>query len=120
MRRVSTLFLLFLAAALVAGSGCARKKPVTPADTPPPAIEPASSDMATTEVTQPNPQTTDPVEDPLSGDLASLNEYLRRQGLLGDVYFDYDRAELPREVYPGGSGEPPAFLGPAGLGWEDT
>jgi peptidoglycan-associated lipoprotein len=94
MRRASTLFLLFLAAALVVGSGCARKKPVTPADTPPPAIEPTSPDMATTEVTQPNPQTTDPVEDPLSGDLASLNEYLRRQGLLGDVYFDYDRAEL--------------------------
>jgi peptidoglycan-associated lipoprotein len=94
MRRVPTLFLLALAATLAVSGGCARKKPVTPADTPPPAIEPASSGPATTEVTESNPQTTDPVEDPLSGDLASLNEYLRRQGLLGDVYFDYDRAEL--------------------------
>lgn len=94
MRRASTLFLLFLAASLVVSSGCARKKPVTPADTPAPAPEPASSGPATTEVTETNPQNTDQIEDPLSGDLASLNEYLRRQGLVGDVYFDYDRAEL--------------------------
>ena len=31
-------------------------------------------------------------------DIAKLNEYLRSQGLLGDVYFDYDRAELREDA----------------------
>ena len=94
MRRPSsTLFLLFLAAALAVSGGCARKKPVTPAEAPAPAIAPSAS-TPTTEVAETNPPIADEVEDPLSGDLASLNAYLQSQGLLGDVYFDYDRSAL--------------------------
>ncbi len=94
MRRASTLSVLFVAALLVASGGCARKKPVTPADTPASALEPSSSVPTTTEVAEANPPVADQVEDPLSGDLASLNAYLQSQGLLADVYFDYDRAAL--------------------------
>jgi peptidoglycan-associated lipoprotein len=34
------------------------------------------------------------VNDPLAGDLATVNRYVREQGLLADVLFDYDRHEL--------------------------
>lgn len=84
---------------LVLASGCRGRKqqpprtaadlPVTstaPVPDPAPAPEPAP-DMAPA-----------PKPDPLDGDLDSVNEYLRRNGLLGDAYFDYDRAELSEEA----------------------
>ena len=37
----------------------------------------------------------DPLADP---DIASLNAHVRDRGLLGDVYFDFDRAELRGEA----------------------
>ncbi|HEY7216228.1 MAG TPA: peptidoglycan-associated lipoprotein Pal [Thermoanaerobaculia bacterium] len=36
--------------------------------------------------------------DPLSGELGDLNQYLRRQGLLVDTYFDFDRSSLSFEA----------------------
>lgn len=87
------LILSFLSIALLATSGCARQKKATtaPEAAPPPAIAETTPD--------PEPAPAAPAApaaeaDPLSGDLATVNEYLRRQGLLGDIYFDYDRASL--------------------------
>ena len=36
----------------------------------------------------------DATPDPLAGDIAAVNEYLAANGLLGDVYFDFDRSDL--------------------------
>lgn len=82
-----------LSIALLATAGCARKqKPTTAPEAAPPA---AMAEAAPA----PEPMPAPPAEpaaapDPLDGDLASVNEYLRRQGLLGDAFFDYDRASL--------------------------
>jgi peptidoglycan-associated lipoprotein len=76
--------------------GCARKKPTTApqapveevaATAPAPAPEPSM-------VPEPAPEPADP----LDGDLASVNEYARSQGLLGDVYYAYDSFDLTDEA----------------------
>ncbi|HVS00452.1 MAG TPA: peptidoglycan-associated lipoprotein Pal [Thermoanaerobaculia bacterium] len=75
-------------------SGCARKpKPTTTDDLAVP--------VETSTVPASAPAATVPVEsgdDPLAGDLGSVNEYVRSQGLLGDVYFFYDSSELSPEA----------------------
>ena len=89
--RLTALCLLSLT--LLTTAGCGRKKVNTAPD-----AAPAPAPMAETTPAPPAPPPaapTDPVEaDPLSGDLAAVNEYLRRQGMLQDTYFAYDRAEL--------------------------
>lgn len=81
--------------------GCPKKKPAT---------TPADLDVETTTVPSPNPTTTpaqdveqpaapdvndQPEVDPLaSGDIAAVNEELRRRGFSADVYFDYDESGL--------------------------
>ena len=90
------LFLLFLPLALLAAVGCTHKQKVTtaPAAAPPamtaskPAPEPPRPPAALP------PAATAAAPDPLSGDLASVNAYLEKHGLLQDVYFDFDRANL--------------------------
>ena len=90
------LCLMWIGLSLTVLSGCSRKKPATaPAAAPvqeaavaapaPPPEPPAAPEPA------PEPM------DPLAGDLASVNEYLRSQGLLGDVYYAYDSADLSEE-----------------------
>jgi len=53
-----------------------------------------------TEVTAPTtpPVTTDKTQNPLDKDLQTVNSYVQQQGLLGDIFFDYDRAELKPEA----------------------
>lgn len=87
------ILVLGLALTVLTTTGCGRKKVKTaPEAAPPPAA------MADTAPAQPAPPPAAPVDqveaDPLSGDLAAVNEYLRRQGMLQDTYFAYDRAEL--------------------------
>jgi peptidoglycan-associated lipoprotein len=87
-----------LAAALLVFPGC-RKKPQ-------PAPQP---DLTTSTVTAPAPVTTDvsprpsppvsdPRPDPLSGELEGANRHAYEQGLLGDIYFDFDRADLTEQA----------------------
>jgi peptidoglycan-associated lipoprotein len=75
---------------------CPKKKPVTPAEdmtTRTTTVEPSA-----TEVTAPAaPSVADETEDPLSKDLQDVNAYVQEQGLIGDVFFDYDRADLRSE-----------------------
>ncbi len=82
-----------VALALVALLPACTKKPKT------------SPDLSASTVTTPAPTTVDvepntnaqPVdqeENPLDKDLASVNEYLVANGLLGDVYFDFDKSDL--------------------------
>ena len=72
-------------------TGCSKKEPATPTVEPPapPAEEPATDVTA-----PPAPAPADPTPDPLSADLVTAQEYAERQGLLGHIYFDFDKYEL--------------------------
>jgi peptidoglycan-associated lipoprotein len=75
-----------LAALVVLLPACRKKAPTTPAQA-------AAAPQAA--ATAPSPPTGAAAQlDPLAGDLATVNEFVRREGLLGAVHFDYDRAEL--------------------------
>jgi peptidoglycan-associated lipoprotein len=88
----SRLFVCLLLVTLLAVPGCRRKQkpPSTAADLPVASV-PTDPAPAAPSAARPVPDS-DP--DPLAGDLASVNEYLRQQGLLADVYFQYDQASL--------------------------
>jgi peptidoglycan-associated lipoprotein len=84
---------LALVLAVVVLPACGKKK-----------AQPAP-DLSATTVTTPSSPTVDveprsqaePVDktpDPLAGDLAKVNDYLAANGLLGDVYFDFDKSDL--------------------------
>jgi peptidoglycan-associated lipoprotein len=73
-------------------TGCPKKKP-QPA--------PASAPVAVTAPVAPaptGPSEGDPIETPLDGDLVAANEHAYRAGLLGDVYFDFDQANLREDA----------------------
>lgn len=96
MNRGSNGLWMLAVAALLIG-GCAKKAPQT-SDV---SANPVRTTSAPTDVTSaPRPSTNDTAAyDPLSDpDIAKLNEYLRSQGLLGDVFFDFDRAELREDA----------------------
>ncbi len=46
---------------------------------------------------KPRPEVSDQTQDPLAGDIAAVNEYLQKNGLLGDIYFEFDKADLTEE-----------------------
>jgi peptidoglycan-associated lipoprotein len=91
MTRGRTIWVAMMVVAMIGGA-CAKKAPQTDVSAAPVTPSTAPTDVSPA----PRPSTNDPqVYDPLSDpDIAKLNEYLRTQGLLGDVYFDYDKAEL--------------------------
>src|SRR3954449_3771457 len=100
MRSRTIFTTLMILACLVFASGCHGRKqqpPKTAADLPVPSMSPVPEPAPASE---PEPDTVAPAPspDPLEGDLDSVNEYLHRQRLLGDAYFDYDRAELSEEA----------------------
>lgn len=89
-RYMTTLGALALIVLLAAAGGCAKKQaPVTAPD-----LEVEVAPMPAAAAPAPVKQAAAPSNDPWSGDLESVNRYAREMGLLGDVYFDYDRAEL--------------------------
>jgi peptidoglycan-associated lipoprotein len=94
MRIHSSMMALVMLAFL--SGGCAKKNVVTsptPTPEPPPPRQEAALPKPT--VTPPPPAV---VPDPLAGDLAAVNRYVRDQGLLADVLFDYDRHELTEDA----------------------
>jgi peptidoglycan-associated lipoprotein len=91
----STLPLTLALVLLVGGAaGCAKKKPVT---APAADLEVASAPVAPAPAAAPAPAPAT-ADDPWSGDLESVNRYAREQGLLGDVFFEYDQAQLKPEA----------------------
>jgi peptidoglycan-associated lipoprotein len=90
-RRVWPLIAFALVTTLVVG--CRKKAPVTAAAIPPPAPP-----VAVAAAPPPPAAEAPPASDPWSGDLDALNAYIREHGLLADVYFDYDRAELRQDA----------------------
>lgn len=93
--RILTVTLLMFAC-VISTTGCRKKAPVTAPDLAASTVAAPTPAAAPAPALEPEPAPT-PAADPLDGDLASVNEYLRSRGLLVDVYFDYDRAELSPE-----------------------
>ena len=92
MRPMSRVLIPVLAFVALVALGCPKKAPKAA-----PASEPA---VAPVEVAPrpANPTDSDPTASPLDADLAAANLYAREQGLLADVYFDFDKAELRTEA----------------------
>lgn len=85
MKRTPRALLL---AALALGAACSPKPPKT---TPPAPAPTAVEAPRTTEVP---PVPPDPTPQGLPQDLVELNAYVEREGLLGDVYYELDSANL--------------------------
>ncbi len=84
--------LLCFALLLGGAAGCRKKvTPVTPPDIAPTIEATPAPQSSPAPEAAPAPA---PEQDPFAGDLESVAAYARAQGLLGDVYFDYDQAEL--------------------------
>jgi peptidoglycan-associated lipoprotein len=73
-------------------SGCARRHRAASPVAEPVAVE------STPVVAAPTPVPADEVEDPLEAELAAANDYAYANGLLGDVYFDFDRYALREDA----------------------
>ncbi|MCM2270151.1 MAG: peptidoglycan-associated lipoprotein Pal [Thermoanaerobaculia bacterium] len=95
MTRTRTSLAIATLALAIVLPACRTKKPEAPPPVPTPTVMPA---QPTTDVA-PRPQgaVSDQTPDPLSGDIVAVNDYVTRNGLLGDVYFDFDKAELSEE-----------------------
>jgi peptidoglycan-associated lipoprotein len=78
----------------VALPACRPKKPATPTDD----LSGSTVTTPTAPTTDVNPNTrpavSDQKPDPFSGDILAAQEEAYRSGLLGDVYFDFDKADL--------------------------
>lgn len=77
--------------------GCPKKKPATQPEEI--QVDTEEMDEMPEEIT-PEPVMTeeDEVAPGLPSDVEELNEYLRDRGLIGDVYFDFDEADLRPEA----------------------
>ncbi len=86
------LSLVLVGLSLILLPGCNRKKPTTAPEAP------IQAEVAPPPAPAPEPPPAPPAPsapaDPLAGDLASVNEYVRSQGLLDDVFYEYDSANL--------------------------
>ena len=90
--------LLLLAALMLSLPACGKKR--VPPDPP------SSSQLSTTTAAADTPRSVPPAaprstatdEDIWNADLPTLNRYLKREGLLGDVYFDYDQSSLSSDA----------------------
>jgi peptidoglycan-associated lipoprotein len=82
---------------LVGATACKKKDAKTGADMD---IRPATVEPPPQEVTsEPEPVITgDQQPSPWEADLQEVTEYARQEGLLGDVFFDFDRYELRPEA----------------------
>jgi len=109
MRRTG---LVTVALVVVLGvGGCAKKSPAAAPAASPPAAPPPAGPLTPPPQPPLAPPIPVPDHDPLdAADLDAVNAYVRRAGLLGDVYFDYDRAELG-ETARGQLERNAAFLG---------
>jgi peptidoglycan-associated lipoprotein len=80
---------------MVAGVSCKKKAPATP-EAPMDPVAPTATPAE--EVIAPPVQPADDTPDWMSDDIKKLNENLRAAGLIGDVYFDFDKYDLKPEA----------------------
>ena len=92
-RWIALALTLFLALAVAA---CGKKDPATPVP-PPDDTEMTAPDTEEVEPQQTPATTTDPVERQRPATLDAWTEDLRNSGLIGDVYFAFDKYDLDAE-----------------------
>ena len=90
------LVVLMMVFAVVAVGGCKKKKPVTNPDMTitPTTVEPTQEVAPATEPAIAGDET----PDLFAQDIVTANEAAHSQGLLGDVFFDYDAFELRQDA----------------------
>ena len=78
--------------------GCPKRAPKTPAEdlsTKTSSVTPQPEEVTAA----PSPSSSaDRTPDPLAGDLAQVNSYAQSQGLIGDIFFDFDQSDLRAEA----------------------
>ena len=95
----SLLWCVALTALLLMVGACGPKAaPDLPADvTEPEPSKPAERDV-TDVTTSPRPTTSDAKPNPLDADLKTADDHARESGLIGDIYFDFDKYDLKPEA----------------------
>ena len=82
---------------LAVSAGCKKAEPDTPAAPPPPAPTPAPPPVV--DVAPPPPAVVeDTTPDPLDAEIMDADGHARANGLIGDVYFDFDKYDLKDEA----------------------
>ena len=96
MNRTRTPLWLATLALAVLIPACAKKAPPPPPAIPQPVtpVAPSTTDVGP----RPTGVTSDKEASALPKDISALNEYVMKNGLLGDVYFDFDKADLTEEA----------------------
>ena len=93
MKSKWTLPLIIACVLLLTSVGCKKAEPDTPAnDAPPPTqtAPPPPPDIPPA----PSVSTDDERPNPLAGEIVEADRHARSTGLIGDVYFDFDKYEL--------------------------
>lgn len=90
-RRFSALFLSALVLLAIGACKKAEPEPPPPPAPPPPAAEPPPPEPVPP---PPEPPVETGYESPWSEDIVEANEQIHADGLLGDVYFEFDKATL--------------------------
>ena len=94
MKRTRTQLWIATLALAVLIPACGKK----PAPAPPPEIPKPVPPPATDVAPRPPAPTEDRTATQLPSDITQLNDYLMKNGLLGDVYFDFDKADLSEDA----------------------
>ena len=89
MSRTRMLWAIGLVGLSLVIVGCPKKKPVEPPPPPPPPVTVAPPQEA-----PPPPPPVDETPDPWDAALEEMQMKAEREGLLGDVYFDFDKFDL--------------------------
>lgn len=96
---IRALILITCLAALVSIGACTKKPPKAVSEAPPASIPdpppPPPPAVAPPPAPEPDQAEVDPYA---SGDLLAVADLARREGRLGDVYFDFDRSDLAAEA----------------------
>jgi len=96
MKRTRTQLLLATAALVLLMPACAKKTPAPPPQIPTPISPPQAPAQDVSP--RPDPNAQDKTASQLPKDITELNDYLMKNGLLGDVYFDFDKADLSEDA----------------------
>ncbi len=85
---------LTLSALLLLVVGACKKEPPAPPPPPPPPVETPAPPPPPPPPAPPEPPVTPEYVSPWSEDILEANREVHEKGLLGDVYFDFDKADL--------------------------
>lgn len=97
LKRTGVALCVVVVSLLLLNVGCGKKKPP---DTAPKLPPPVTTPPPTTDVSPPPPTRPDtgPTEPERPQDLASIQADFERQGLIGDVYFDFDQYNIRNDA----------------------